>query len=90
MKYALGPFGMLCDALRRHQRDPKHRGAPPKRIIMHPAVFIDLKQGLMEKERYYLSFTDDGSVRFMNIPVIIDSSSEYPRLVTCKNVVEYL
>lgn len=93
MKYALGVFGMLCDAMRRHNRES--RGSPPRKIVLHPEVYRDLANELLRSEnlqrRLYLQYTPEGKPLFMNIPIEFDAIAEQPnKLITYSNMVQYL
>lgn len=91
MNYALGSFGMLCDAIARHQHRPEATMVLPRRFVLHPAVLQDLRLELGPKrEVEYLRFHPDGAIDFMGVPVIVDSRAFRAKMVTSDNIVEFL
>lgn len=84
-RIALGPIGMLLDAL--HQHAQIHDGMPPRRIEIHSAVFAELKA--QPDILKFLTFTAE-EYFFCDVPIIIDKLAVRPKIITCKNEVEYL
>lgn len=81
---ALGPVDMLREAIFSHCQN--HRGQPPKRFELHPAVWMDLCYNCRP---WQIQVTAEGQ-DFEGIPVVIDKQAIRSKLITCDNEVEYL